>query len=441
VEKKENRKVKTVKLDSITQETRFQIEVSLRTLPLSVNTGGKAVIAIRDLNRGLMSADAVSTLHRWLCPSEEQKQELEMKRQNGEQEYQKQLQEGAINPEPFQWDPVEQYMEDLAQIPACSMRLSCWSFLYNLPERVNHLQDNLDRFEQMVHCFRTSQELPTLLGLVLAFGNYLNGGKNEKRLGQADGFHIEMLGRPGGLDVVNDPQGRNVRHFIFRVFFSEFPDKAANLLLELSPMFALIQRRSIKDSDGVICFDKKVRVQIEELDKQLVMLRKEFIAKTEELRDGLQLISDPADKFVVEIPEEFERERQRVEELVQRKDLVLQQFQALLAMYKAETYRGDAIVNNGILKDGNPKEPMTSEVWCKIWDDFFVSKSMFLGFDEKKQKEVLEPRLCKDMPISVESLKILWHLQDPKPARKERHSEATKGKTLKGMTARRHSIA
>jgi len=268
--------------------------------------------------------------------------------------------------------------------------------------------------------------LPSLLGLVLAFRNHLNGGKNEKRLGQADGFHIEMLGRPGGLDVVKDSQGRDVRQLIFKTFFTEFPEKAERLLLELSPMFSLVQRRFGKDANGVMDLKKSVRVQIEELDRQLVQLKSEFGAKHKELKEGLQLIGDPADKFVVEIPEEFERERKRVDELAEGKDLVLQQFKALLAMYKAETYRGDAIVENGRMREGNSKEPMTSEVWCKIWDDLFVVKSLVLSFDEKKQKEIMDPRFCKDTLITVESLKIMWKLQEAKPTSTKKKAGASR---------------
>jgi hypothetical protein len=89
----------------------------------------------------------------------------------------------------------------------------------------------------MVQCFHNSKELPSLLAIVLAFGNHLNGGKNEKRLGQADGFHIELLGRPGGLDVVNDPRGKNVRELIFKTFFEKCPDQAKALMVELKPFF------------------------------------------------------------------------------------------------------------------------------------------------------------------------------------------------------------
>ena len=59
-------------------------------------------------------------------------------------------------------------------------------------------------------------------------------------------------------------------------------------------------------------------------------------------------------------------------------------------------------------EEGNPKAEMTSEVWCKIWDDFFVPSERVLSFDEKRQKAIIEPRFCKEEPLTVESLEILW---------------------------------
>jgi len=135
----------------------------------------------------------------------------------------------------------------------------------------------------------------------------LNGGKNEKRLGQADGFHIELLGRPGGLDAVKDPRGKDVRELIFKTFFERCPDQAKVLIAELKHFFSLVQRKIGKDADGVPHVKKSVRIQIEDLDKQLAAIKKELMEKHQELKEGLKLIADPADKFVIEIPPEFER--------------------------------------------------------------------------------------------------------------------------------------
>jgi len=419
LEMKDAKKPKTVKIDSISQQQRFQLEVSIRTLPVSINTGVRASAVIKDLDgatldrSGTITAEALQTLRKFLCPTREQEEELKAKRA---------AHEGQGLEEPFVWDPVEQYMEDLSHIRGCATRLSCWSFLYSLPDRLSTLQENLQRFEKMVHCFLTSAEIPFLLSLVLAFGNYLNGGKNEKRLGQADGFHVELLGRPGGLDVVNDGQGCNVRQLIFSHYVEHSPGRAEKLLTELAPMFSLVQRRLGKDSQGVPQFRKSVLVQIEELDKQLTQLKGELSSRHQELKDGLKEIADPADKFVVQAPGEFDRAWQHVDELMKQKDTVLQQFKSVLTNFKAETYRGDPVVVDGQVKDGNPKEEMTSEVWCKIWDDFFVPAERVLRLNEKKQKELIEPHFCKDAPPVVGSLAVLWGLQgaDEKPRRRRR---------------------
>jgi len=407
VEKKEVKKPKTVKLTSIAQEQRFQIEVCLRTLPVSLNTGSKAARAVQDLDRSALTVEAINSLRRFLCPNAEQEQELRSKRQSATESETVLL-----------WDPVEQYMEDLLQISGCSLRLSCWEFLYNLPERLAQLQENLLRFERMVHSFLTSTEIPFLLSLVLAFGNYLNGGKNEKRLGRADGFHVELLGRPGGLELVNDTQGRNVRQLIFETFCEKYPSHSERLFQELAPTFALVQRRIGKDSQGVPAVRKSVRVEIEDLDKQLSQLKSEFAKKHQEMKEGLKLIDDPAEKFVIEIPPEFDRAKQHIDDLIRKKDSTLQQFKAVLSNFKAETYRGDPIVVDGQVKDGNPKSEMTSDVWCKIWDDFFVPSERVLSFDEKRLKSLIEPRFCKDEPLTVESLALLWGLNKEEPRRK-----------------------
>ena len=47
----------------------------------------------------------------------------------------------------------------------------------------------------MAQCFRYSEVLPEFLGLLLAVGNYLNGGTQR---GQADGFDLSELDKLQG---------------------------------------------------------------------------------------------------------------------------------------------------------------------------------------------------------------------------------------------------
>jgi hypothetical protein len=414
------KKSQLAKLESISKEERFQKEVGLRTLPGHLAVAADAVSAICELNDSVVTLEALQTLHRFLCPNEQQQRELQTARQEGTLKYNRALaacEEAGLPPdsEPvsFRWEPLESYMEVLGQFPACEARLSAWGFIRGVTDRIDTLKLNVDQFDAMVKCFLNSEKLPSLLGIVLAFGNYLNGGKNEKRLGRADGFHIEALGRPGGLDVVNDPQGGNIRQLIFRVFFGRFPEEAHRLLEELAPLFLLVHRRLGKSADGALAVQKKVHVQIEDLHRQVTQLKVEFNAQHQMLKDAVRQIGDDTDKFSREIPARFQTESQRLEELVAKTDDVSRQFKEILIHFRAETYRGDSRVVNGTLQEGNPREEMTSEVWCRLWDDFFIVPGLMLCRNERLQKHYFEPLFCRDVPPTAEGLEVLWMLRDP----------------------------
>merc|ERR1719210_960876 len=96
-----------------------------------------------------------------------------------------------------------------------------------LPLEVHGYETKLQLFENMVDAFRKSKTLPSFLSLVLAFGNYLNGGKkNDGRLmGQANGFHIDMFGsgEGGELDKLKDFQGKNLRQLLFKTYIEQDP--------------------------------------------------------------------------------------------------------------------------------------------------------------------------------------------------------------------------
>jgi hypothetical protein len=408
------------KLASIAQD-RLTREVAMKTLPAHLDTPQKAILVIRSLDSELLSVETATALRRCLCPSAEQQQELQAQREAGEAEYEQKLEawkaDGAEGKEPcpFQWDRLEAYLEGLAALPAVETRLSSWAFLSTLHEQVQHLQKGLQAFESMVRCFGESTELPFFLALILAFGNTLNGGKNQHRLGQADGFPVDVLGRPGGLDVVNDGKGKNVRQLMFETYFSKTPERAERLLKELAPLFALVQRSFGKTEEfvPVPIFKKEVRIQLEEFDTSIEQLRGDFAKQQADLQCALQNIEDLEDKFVIQIPAAFERAHVNLEELAVKRDDVRRQFKELLKSFRAETYRGDPVLVEGRLEDGNPKEEMTSSVWCLLWEDFFVRGSLIMEQTEKVQKDIFGPRFCGSDQISVESLEMLWQLKQP----------------------------
>lgn len=383
---------------------RMNIEVMLRVLPPS----DVAFKAILELDEETLPVEWVKDLKKFLCADDNQVAQIKQL-----------MQESPDLPLAL----IEKYMMALSQIPALRMRLEAWEFVRGFPEQLEIYESQVAKFAAMVQCFAASTVLSKLLGLVLNFGNYLNGGNS--RLGQADGFNIEILGRPGGLDSMNDPKGKNIRQLIFQTFFDRCPEQADLLLQELRPVFAIVQRTFAKpmnkDEGDDEKLQKLVRVQIEELDRQVNTLAKEFTAKHAEMKLGLQQIDDASDNFRMLMPELFREAEESLNAIEQAKDEALANFKSLLASYCAEKFKGI----DGI-------EIMTSNVWVTLWDDFFIPGELVENANGKIQKTHLLPRFCKDAPFNVDALQILWGLVDPNPKPKKVVKAAAKKSGKRG---------
>ena len=65
---------------------------------------------------------------------------------------------------------------------------------------------------------KTSEAISNILGLVLAFGNYMNGGNVAR--GQADGFELDIL--PKLKDVKCKDNSLNLLHYLVRTYIKQF---------------------------------------------------------------------------------------------------------------------------------------------------------------------------------------------------------------------------
>merc|ERR1719223_2544987 len=108
----------------------------------------------------------------------------------------KQLHEARKEQPTLPLAPPEQYMWVIGNLPAYQQRLDCWVFIRTFKEKQETCEKALLEFEEMVDAFRSATQMPALLGLVLATGNYLNGGTSR---GQADGFDVETIAKLEGV--------------------------------------------------------------------------------------------------------------------------------------------------------------------------------------------------------------------------------------------------
>ena len=65
---------------------------------------------------------------------------------------------------------------------------------------------------------KTGEEVTNILGLVLAFGNYMNGGNRSR--GQADGFELDIL--PKLKDVKCKDNSTNLLHYLVTAYIKKF---------------------------------------------------------------------------------------------------------------------------------------------------------------------------------------------------------------------------
>lgn len=252
-----------------------------------------------------------------------------------------------------------------------------------------------------------------LLSLLLAFGNYLNGG--NARTGQADGFHVELVaGRfKSGFNDVKDPFGNDVRQLVFDTYFNKYPDNAARLLRELAPLFPLVQRSYGKDADGTVHLNKSVRTEINDVLNRAQNIQREFNKAKELLKSAIDAIKDPADTFQLTMPDVFRELGDSVAGLCEASQDALNRFSELLKFFKAETYSYlDLTLNENGLPKGMVEQPMSSVEWCLIWDDLFVPCHLMEKATDNMKKAFCTPRFCKDEPLDVLRLKILWALED-----------------------------
>jgi len=109
------------------------------------------------------------------------------------------------------------YKNQLSALPGIQERLALTSFLMSYRQRLAASSEALEELLDIAQCFQHSEVLPDFLAIVLATGNYLNGGTQR---GQADGFDLSEMDK---LQGVQDAEGKDLRHFILEVLCQQMP--------------------------------------------------------------------------------------------------------------------------------------------------------------------------------------------------------------------------
>ncbi|KFQ84494.1 Formin-2, partial [Phoenicopterus ruber ruber] len=180
-------------------------------------------------------------------------------------------------------DKPEQFLYELSLIPNFSERVFCILFQSTFSESICSIRRKLELLQKLCEV-----GVMQVLGLVLAFGNYMNGGNRTR--GQADGFGLDIL--PKLKDVKSSDNSRSLLSYIVSYYLRNFDEDAGKeqCIFPLPDPQDLFQASQMKFED----FQKDLR----KMKKDLRVCETEA-AKVYQLslEEHLQPFKDSMEKF------------------------------------------------------------------------------------------------------------------------------------------------
>uniref|UniRef100_A0AAX7VQR7 FH2 domain-containing protein n=1 Tax=Astatotilapia calliptera TaxID=8154 RepID=A0AAX7VQR7_ASTCA len=159
-------------------------------------------------------------------------------------------------------DKPEQFLYQLTLIPNFNSRVFCILFQSSFCECMSSITRKLDTLQ------RVCKVMKKILGLILAFGNFMNGGNRTR--GQADGFSLDIL--PKLKDVKSSDGMKSLLSYIVAYYLRHFDEDAGRetCVYPLPEPHDLFQASQLKFEDfqkDLARLRKDLRACISEVEK------------------------------------------------------------------------------------------------------------------------------------------------------------------------------
>ncbi|XP_061650736.1 LOW QUALITY PROTEIN: formin-1-like [Phyllopteryx taeniolatus] len=183
-------------------------------------------------------------------------------------------------------DKPEQFLYELSQIPNFAGRAHCIIFQSVFLDTISSIRCKVEIIKSVCKELLECKSVHEVMGLVLAFGNYMNGGNRTR--GQADGFTLEIL--PKLKDVKSRDNHMSLVDYVALYYLRNFDshagtDKSVYPLLEPQELFQAAQ------------------VKFEDLMKDIRKLKKDLTACE---RDVQKVCADSAEEHLQPFKETME---------------------------------------------------------------------------------------------------------------------------------------
>lgn len=119
-------------------------------------------------------------------------------------------------------DKPEQFLYELSQIPNFADRANCIIFQSVFLDTIASIHRKVQIISNVSKDLLECSSLKDLMGVILAFGNYMNGGNRTR--GQADGFGLEIL--PKLKDVKSRDNRISLMDYVVSYYLRNFDEHA-----------------------------------------------------------------------------------------------------------------------------------------------------------------------------------------------------------------------
>ncbi|XP_060789353.1 formin-2 isoform X2 [Neoarius graeffei] len=207
-------------------------------------------------------------------------------------------------------DKPEQFLLQLSEIPQFSERVFCILVQSTFTESISSVQRKISLLQCVCTALRWSKGVLQVLGLVLAFGNFMNGGNRSR--GQADGFTLDVL--PKLKDVKSSDNSQSLLSFIIAYYLRHFDEEAGQdtCVYPLPEPQDLFQASQMKFEDfrrDLGKLRKDLNACLSEMEKVCVMSsdehRQPFKDKMEEFLSQARTELEAQDKQLTETQQSF----------------------------------------------------------------------------------------------------------------------------------------
>nr|XP_013795889.1 PREDICTED: formin-1 [Apteryx mantelli mantelli] len=201
-------------------------------------------------------------------------------------------------------DKPEQFLYELSQIPNFTERAQCIIFQSVFSEGITSVHRKVDIITRVSKALLNMTSVKEILGLILAFGNYMNGGNRTR--GQADGFGLEIL--PKLKDVKSRDNGINLVDYVV-IYYLRHCDKEAGTDKSIFPLPEpqdFFQASQVKFED-LIKDLRKLKRDLEVSEKQMKLVCRESS------EEHLQPFKKKLEEFFQKAKEEHKKEESSLE--------------------------------------------------------------------------------------------------------------------------------